>query len=75
MTPELQQAIVDEHNELRNEFALGKTPHYDTAARMATMTWVPELVELAEIHARNCKFEHNKCRATGMMILLGGFLI
>lgn len=37
MTPDLQQIILDSHNKLRNQQALGQTPGFSPAKRMATM--------------------------------------
>lgn len=37
MTDDVKQAILDKHNELRNIQAMGKTPGYPSAKRMATM--------------------------------------
>lgn len=36
-TPELQKITLDAHNKLRNQLAMGETPRYPPAARMATM--------------------------------------
>lgn len=36
-TQELIDAILDEHNKLRNQQALGQTPGFGPAKRMATM--------------------------------------
>lgn len=43
MTDEVKQAILDQHNELRNTQAMGKTPGYPPAKRMATMVWLSNL--------------------------------
>lgn len=65
MTPDVQEAIVEMYNKLRNQIAMGQLEHYDPASRMATVRWDPELSTLAEINARNCKQEHSKCQITG----------
>lgn len=39
-TPELQQITLDAHNKLRNQIAMGETPRYPPAARMATMVYI-----------------------------------
>lgn len=36
-TDELQQIILDAHNKLRNQLALGQTPGFEPAKRMSTM--------------------------------------
>lgn len=53
MTPEIKAAIVDVHNKWRNQQANGKTPHYEGAVRMATMTWDDELSKLAEMNVNH----------------------
>lgn len=53
------------HNKYRNEIALGKIPHYDSATNMATVKWDDELAKLAELVARTCLFKRDKCRNTG----------
>lgn len=40
-TPELQKITLDAHNKLRNQLAMGETPRYPPAARMATMVISP----------------------------------
>lgn len=37
MTPALQKLIVDAHNRLRNQQAMGETPGFEPAKKMATM--------------------------------------
>lgn len=37
MTPELQEILLNAHNKLRNQQAMGETSGYASAARMATM--------------------------------------
>lgn len=39
-SPELQQITLDAHNKLRNQLAMGETPRYPPAARMATMVYL-----------------------------------
>lgn len=49
-----KQALVDIHNQLRNEIAMGKLPQYASAANMATIEWDDALAAKAAIKARNC---------------------
>lgn len=65
ITPEIAAAIVSVHNKWRNQQALGQTPNYEPAVRMATMTYDDELAELAELNVRKCEFEHDSCSNTG----------
>lgn len=58
---DMKQAIVDKHNELRNEIALGRVAHYDKAAKMATMQWDDDLAKMAEWNVRQCKMDHDNC--------------
>lgn len=64
MTPELQQIILDEHNRLRNQQAMGKTQRFPPAKRMATMTWDDELAGLAGYNTLQCQMKHDTCRST-----------
>lgn len=68
ITPKLQQIMVDEHNKYRNQQALGQTPNYQPATRMATMKWDPELAKLAAINVRQCEMKHDSCRNTGTIV-------
>lgn len=65
ITPEIADAIVAVHNKWRNQQALGQTPNYEPAVRMATMTYDDELAQLAELNVRTCEFEHDSCTNTG----------
>ncbi|ETN67785.1 venom allergen [Anopheles darlingi] len=65
---QLRQYIEQLHNEARSRFALGLTAGdtltFAPAIRMPTLHWDDELANLAEIHVRSCKFEHDECRST-----------
>lgn len=62
LTSEVQQLIVDTHNQLRNKQATGTvSANYKPAALMATMVWDQHLADLAELAARNCVFAHDAC--------------
>ena len=65
MSPELMNLMVNETNTLRSETALGNMPHYSPSAYMLTVQWDPELANLTSLNARNCTFQHDKCRNTG----------
>lgn len=52
----------------RNQQALGKTPNYEPAVRMATVTWDQNMADLASLNARACTFQHDKCRNTGTIV-------
>lgn len=43
MTPELQEILLNAHNKLRNQQAMGETPGYASASRMATMVHFSEV--------------------------------
>lgn len=66
ITPDIKAAIVDVHNKWRNQQAMGKTPHYQPAVRMATLTFDDELAKLAELNVRTCQFGHDQCENTGI---------
>lgn len=55
-------------NTYRNDHALGKTPNYEPAVRMATLQWDPELAELADLNVRTCVYRHDQCRNTSKKI-------
>lgn len=67
LTPDLKNIIVELHNKYRNQQALGQTPNYEPAVRMATIKWDPELARLAEMNVRTCMFGHDNCMNTGKM--------
>ncbi|XP_055297429.1 antigen 5 like allergen Cul n 1-like [Sitodiplosis mosellana] len=71
MTPKLKRIILEEHNKLRNQQALGQTSGYKAATRMATMTWDDTLASLAELNTLQCEMEHDKCRNTYEFTLAG----
>lgn len=60
----MQQTLLNVHNKFRNQQALGQTPNYSPAAKMATMQWDPTLAALCELLDRNCTFAHDACRNT-----------
>lgn len=65
----LEDTFIDTFNKYRNQIALGKTPHFDKAKRMATIQWDWDMHDIAALTARSCIFEHDKCRNTGIMII------
>ncbi|XP_031622380.1 antigen 5 like allergen Cul n 1-like [Contarinia nasturtii] len=64
ITPELQNIILHEHNKLRNQQALGLTPYFSPATRMATMTWDNDLAATAHYNTLQCEMKHDECRGT-----------
>ncbi|XP_035794998.1 antigen 5 like allergen Cul n 1-like [Anopheles albimanus] len=68
---QLSRYIVDLHNDARSRFALGLVPSFAPAIRMPTVHWDDELANLAEIHVRSCKFEHDECRSTARFLHAG----
>lgn len=68
MTEKYQQALVDLHNKYRNLQALGYISPYKPAVRMATVRWDTDLAALAELHVRNCLFQHDGCHDTGKFL-------
>lgn len=52
-------------NKQRNQQALGQTPNYEPATRMATLRWDDELAMFAELRARTCHYAHDACINTG----------
>lgn len=64
-TPGIIQVYLDTINKFRNQQALGKTPNYKPAVRMATVSWDQTMADVASINARSCTFIHDRCRNTG----------
>ncbi|KAH8385462.1 hypothetical protein KR093_005089, partial [Drosophila rubida] len=64
MTLPLRKLVVDEHNVRRNNLAQGKLPRYETARRMATMQWSPQMAPLAELNVKQCLMKHDACHNT-----------
>lgn len=69
MDDDMKNAILNIHNKLRNEIALGNVEHYDQAANMATMEWDDDLAANAALNVHQCEMEHDECRNTGMVAL------
>lgn len=65
MSAAIKKEILEVHNKLRNDIALGKISNYSPASNMATMKWDQQLASFAELNVRNCKFEHDMCMNTG----------
>ncbi|XP_021705274.1 venom allergen 5 [Aedes aegypti] len=68
--------IVNMHNLYRSVIARGKQnytkrDYFPTASRMPTLQWDDELAFIAEANARHCVFEHDKCRNTDQLKLVG----
>ncbi|XP_062141056.1 antigen 5 like allergen Cul n 1-like [Drosophila sulfurigaster albostrigata] len=60
----MRQHLVKLHNVRRNNIALGNLPRYDTAKRMATMRWSPQLATLAALNVKQCQMKHDACHNT-----------
>lgn len=65
MDAAMKKALLDVHNRLRNDLALGKIEHYDPAANMATIQWDDGLAAKAALNVRQCELRSDGCRATG----------
>ncbi|XP_055842750.1 antigen 5 like allergen Cul n 1-like [Episyrphus balteatus] len=59
-----RKAIVQHHNQLRNDMAAGKLEGFEQSPRMASMQWDAELAKLAELNVKTCKFAHDACHNT-----------
>lgn len=68
MTAEIQQSLLDIHNQYRQQIADGEIDNYDAASNMATMEWDPTLASFAELNVRNCTFAHDGCMNTGNLV-------
>ncbi|SPP78380.1 antigen 5 like allergen Cul n 1 [Drosophila guanche] len=74
-----RKQLVDAHNTLRQKWASGGGTVRRAACRMATISWDPELARLAELNARQCLLEHDKChnthkyRQSGQNLYMAGF--
>lgn len=66
MNDDMKNALLDYHNKMRNEIALGKVDNYDEAANMATIEWDDGLAETAVKNVHQCEMKHDDCRGTGM---------
>lgn len=58
-----KETILKAHNELRNKLATGKETQYQTlpsAANMMQLEWDDELAAIAQAHANQCKFQHDR---------------
>lgn len=68
MTAEIQQSLLDIHNQYRQQIANGEIDNYDAASNMATMEWDPTLASFAELNVRKCTFAHDDCMNTGNLV-------
>ncbi|KAL1140147.1 hypothetical protein AAG570_000079 [Ranatra chinensis] len=66
MTCAQQRDIVDKHNSLRQEVALGKVTGQSSAVDMTQMTWDKELAKVAQAWADRCVYEHTPKRRLGI---------
>nr|BAM69161.1 hypothetical protein [Lutzomyia ayacuchensis] len=66
MNKKNKNPLVKIHNRLRDRFAKGAVPGFQSAAKMPMLKWNDELAKLAEYNVRTCKFAHDKCRATNI---------
>lgn len=69
MTQSRIDLLLDIHNSLRNQLALGNLTGLDGATlppaiRMSTVRWNKELSDLAELNVRQCKMSHDPCHNT-----------
>lgn len=56
--------IIHMHNHFRNSVASGDVKGFTGAVRMGVVSWDDELAYLAELNAKQCKIEHDRCRNT-----------
>ncbi|XP_022222832.2 antigen 5 like allergen Cul n 1 [Drosophila obscura] len=74
-----QNQLLHAHNTLRQKWASSGGTVPRSACRMATISWDPELARLAELNARQCLLEHDKChntqkyRKSGQNLYMAGF--
>ncbi|KAH8288846.1 hypothetical protein KR054_010682, partial [Drosophila jambulina] len=61
ITEQLQSLLTDRFNELRDAVAQGGYNDLEPAARMATLTWDPELSHLAEYNVQKCYVNTDDC--------------
>lgn len=52
MSAAMKQALLNIHNEKRNDIAMGKIANYRPAANMASMVWDDELAASAALNVR-----------------------
>ncbi|CAH0554662.1 unnamed protein product [Brassicogethes aeneus] len=72
MTDEIRQKILDVHNKLRSKIASGTEPLYKgEVANMREMSYDMDLEKMAECHANQCMFSHDKCRRTPAFTRVG----
>ncbi|OQR67638.1 venom allergen 5-like [Tropilaelaps mercedesae] len=62
-----QKTIVKLHNRWRSQVANGSLPRLPPASNMRYLRWDPELANVAQAHAKQCRFEHDckSCRQVG----------
>lgn len=67
MTSDMKAALLDMHNKFRNQQAMGQTPNYKPATRMATLViflciLVESLMNLSILFVRNIESnDYGKC--------------
>jgi hypothetical protein len=72
LTPDQQLQLLDHHNQLRSEVALGQLAGQPAAANMARLVWDPNIAQTAQNWANQCNFSHNPNRGfTGENLFLG----
>lgn len=64
MTPKLREFLLHTHNDLRNRLAGGQVEGYESAVRMASMSWDNEFEYLSALNLLQCYMAHDKCRRT-----------
>jgi Cysteine-rich secretory protein family len=70
MTQARIDTLLDIHNSLRSQVALGQLTGglngatFPPALRMSTLKWNQELADLALMNAKQCKMQHDACHNT-----------
>lgn len=65
MNEPMKEALLDIHNKLRNDIALGNVANYEAAVNMSIMSWDDELAYLCKLNIASCAMIHDSCRNTG----------
>lgn len=66
MNDDMKNALLNIHNKLRNQIAMGQIANYDQAANMHQLQWDDGLAATAALNVHQCQMEHDDCRGTGM---------
>lgn len=68
MDDAMKNAILNIHNQLRSDIAMGKIQNYNQAANMQALTWDNELASKAALNVHQCEMKHDECRSTGKTV-------